>query len=100
MALLDEPRAIGQVYNIGNPEEVTIEELARRVVRLTGSSSQIIYIPYDQAYESGFEDMRRRVPSIAKLSALTGYAPTLDLDGILRTVIEYERSRTGSLIAD
>ncbi|MFO7169802.1 MAG: GDP-mannose 4,6-dehydratase [Chloroflexota bacterium] len=96
--LLDEPRAIGQIFNVGNPEEVTIAELAERVVRLSGSSSEIVYVPYEQAYESGFEDMRRRVPSIEKLAALTGFQPTLDLDGILRLVIEHERANPGSLL--
>ncbi|MEN9934214.1 MAG: hypothetical protein RLZZ387_793 [Chloroflexota bacterium] len=99
MALLDEPRAQGQVFNIGNPEEVTIEALARRVISLAGSRSQIIAIPYDQAYEAGFEDMRRRVPSIERIAALTGFAPTLALDDILRLVIAHERGATGSLLS-
>jgi UDP-glucose 4-epimerase len=99
IALLDTPRAVGQVFNIGNPEEVSIEELARRTIRLAESQSEIIYIPYEQAYEVGFEDMRRRVPSIEKLQAYTGYQPSLDLDGILRAVIEHERAYGGSLLA-
>jgi UDP-glucose 4-epimerase len=93
--LLNEPRAVGQVINIGNPEEVTIEEVARRVVRLSGSSSPIIHIPYEQAYEAGFEDMRRRVPSIDRLAALTGFEPSLDLDAILGLVIDHERAAGG-----
>ncbi|HWQ12411.1 MAG TPA: NAD-dependent epimerase/dehydratase family protein [Roseiflexaceae bacterium] len=95
VALLDQPRAIGQIVNVGNPEEVTIAELARRVVALAGSASPVITIPYEQAYEAGFEDMRRRVPSIEKLAALTGFAPTLDLDAILRAVIDFERAAPG-----
>jgi UDP-glucose 4-epimerase len=81
------------VYNIGNPEEVSIEELAYRVLALTGSNSEVAYIPYEQAYEKGFEDMMRRVPSIDKIAALTGYTPTYDLDAILRAVIEFERAQ-------
>jgi UDP-glucose 4-epimerase len=62
------------------------------VVRLSGSSSPIIHIPYEQAYEAGFEDMRRRVPSIERLTTLTGFEPSLDLDAILRLVIDHERA--------
>jgi UDP-glucose 4-epimerase len=88
VALIDEPRAIGQVFNIGNGREITIAELAEKVRTLTGSSSEIVRIPYDQAYESGFEDMPRRVPDISKIAGLIGYAPTVELDDILRRVIE------------
>jgi UDP-glucose 4-epimerase len=95
VGLLDHSDAVGQIFNIGNPEEVTIRQLAERVVALTGSSSAIVTIPYDQAYEAGFEDMRRRVPSIAKISALIGYAPTLNLDQILEQVIAHEQTRLG-----
>ena len=91
IALAAEPRAIGQVFNIGNPEEISILDLAKRVKAATGSSSPIALIPYDQAYEAGFEDMPRRVPDITKIRTLVGYAPTLDLDEILRTVIEEQR---------
>ncbi len=91
VALVDEPQAIGQVYNIGNTGEVTIRELADRVKAATGSSSAIQYIPYDQAYEEGFEDMPRRVPDISKLRALIGYDPKVDLDGIIRLVIDHAR---------
>jgi UDP-glucose 4-epimerase len=99
VALLDEPAAVGQVFNIGNPEEVAIGELARRVVQLTGSASQIITVPYEQAYQPGFEDMRRRVPSIAKLEETIGFEPSLDLDAILRLVIDDARRNPGSLLA-
>ncbi|MCL4811676.1 MAG: GDP-mannose 4,6-dehydratase, partial [Vicinamibacteraceae bacterium] len=93
VALANEPRAVGEVFNIGNGREITIGALAERVKRLTGSASDIVYIPYDQAYEAGFEDMPRRVPDISKINALVGYAPTVDLDEILQGVIEYFRSR-------
>jgi UDP-glucose 4-epimerase len=90
-----DPRAAGQVYNIGNPEEVSIMELAERVKRMTGSKSDIVTIPYDQAYEAGFEDMPRRVPDIKKLNALIGFAPTMKLDGILDAVIAHMRGELG-----
>ncbi|MCS6842283.1 MAG: GDP-mannose 4,6-dehydratase [Roseiflexus sp.] len=92
IALLDHPGAIGKIFNVGNPQEVSILELAQRVVRLANSSSPIVLVPYEHAYEAGFEDMRRRVPDISRLTALTGFRPTLDLDDIIRTVIEYERA--------
>jgi len=91
VALIDEPRAIGQVFNIGNGAEITISELAQRIKQLTGSDSPIVVIPYEQAYEAGFEDMPRRVPEIAKIRELVGYRPTVELDEILRRVIEYFR---------
>lgn len=77
-------KAVGEVFNLGNPEEVTINELARRIIELTGARVGIDYIPYSQAYEEGFEDMERRVPDITKVRALTGYAPRYSLDDALR----------------
>jgi UDP-glucose 4-epimerase len=82
-------RAIGEVINIGNTEEVTIEDLARQVKQRTGSSSSIEYIPYDKAYEPGFEDMMRRVPSIDKLDSLTGFRPQTTLTEIIDRVSAY-----------
>jgi UDP-glucose 4-epimerase len=92
IALLDHPDAVGKIFNVGNPQEVSILELAQRVVKLAQSSSPIVLVPYEHAYEAGFEDMRRRVPDISRLTALTGFRPTLDLDDIIRTVIEYEQT--------
>jgi UDP-glucose 4-epimerase len=91
VALINEPKAVGQVFNIGNSREITIGELAERIKSMTGSSSPIVRIPYDQAYEAGFEDMPRRVPAISKIDALVGYAPTVDLDEILARVIAHTR---------
>jgi nucleoside-diphosphate-sugar epimerase len=88
VALINEPRAIGQVFNIGNGREITIGDLALRIKQLTGSQSPIVKIPYDQAYEEGFEDMPRRVPDISKIRALVGYEPTVELDEILTRVID------------
>ena len=87
VALVNEPRAVGQVFNIGNGKEITIGDLAARIKAMTGSASQIVKIPYDQAYEAGFEDMPRRVPDISKVRALIGYEPTVELDEILTRVI-------------
>ncbi|MBI3669986.1 MAG: GDP-mannose 4,6-dehydratase [Acidobacteria bacterium] len=82
-------RAVGQVVNIGSDHEITIEELARLVKERTGSSSPITYIPYDQAYEPGFEDMQRRVPSLEKLEDLTGFRPNTSLPEIVDRVAAY-----------
>ncbi len=87
VALINEPRAVGQVFNIGNGHEISIGDLALRIKAMTGSTSEIVTIPYDQAYEAGFEDMPRRVPDLAKVAALIGYAPTVELDEILTRVI-------------
>ena len=92
MALVNEPNAIGQVINIGNTQEVTMRALAERVRTLAGSSSPIRLIPYDEAYESGFEDMPRRLPDLSKIRAMIGYQPRYTLDDILRHVIEYFRA--------
>ncbi len=91
MALMVQPSAIGQVVNIGNTEEVSINGLAERVRTLAGSSSSIRLIPYDQAYESGFEDMPRRLPDLTKVRGLIGYEPRHTLDSILTDVIEFMR---------
>ncbi len=93
IALANEPKAVGEVFNIGNGHEITIRALAERVKELTGSRSEIVTIPYDQAYEAGFEDMPRRVPDINKIRALVGYEPRVQLDEILASVIEYFQTR-------
>jgi len=93
VALLDHPESPGEPFNIGAGNEVTIDELARLIVERTGSSSAITHIPYDIAYEEGFEDMERRVPDTTKLEELTGWRPRRSLDDILNDVIAYERSR-------
>lgn len=91
VALAHNPNAVGQIYNIGNGQEILINELANLVREMTGSPSEIVHVPYDQAYEEGFEDMPRRVPDITKIRELIGYEPTLDVRGILEKVIEYYR---------
>jgi len=87
--LMDREEAVGQVFNIGSNEEVSIATLAGRIRELTGSKSEIVFVPYSEAYEEGFEDMPRRVPDISKVSALVGFRPKTSLDGILREVIAY-----------
>ncbi len=91
--LIAEPKAIGQVINIGTTEEVTIRALAERVRALSGSQSPIKIVPYDEAYESGFEDMPRRLPDLTKVQKLIGYMPVHTLDDILGQVIEYFRKK-------
>ena len=93
MRLIEHPKAVGEVYNIGSDREVTILQLAERIKSLTGSDSEIVFLPYEQAYEEGFEDMLRRVPDTLKIHRLIDYQPTFDLDEILGSVIDYQRSK-------
>src|SRR6188768_1833505 len=94
--LAQEPKAIGEVINIGNVQEVTIRDLAELIKKKTGSSSVIKVIPYDEAYESGFEDMPRRVPDLGKIHKLIGYAPKVQLDEIIDRVVAEKRSYAGA----
>jgi UDP-glucose 4-epimerase len=89
--LVDHPDAVGDVFNIGAPDEISMLGLARRIVELTGSRSDITLVPYDMAYEVGFEDMQRRVPNTAKIRALTGWSPVYSLDEILDEIITEAR---------
>jgi nucleoside-diphosphate-sugar epimerase len=93
LKLVKEPKAVGQVINIGNTGEISIQKLAERVRELSGSKSPIKLVPYEEAYESGFEDMPRRVPDLSKVTALIGYKPRFSLDDILTQVIEYFRGK-------
>ncbi|QDU96403.1 NAD-dependent epimerase/dehydratase family protein [Lignipirellula cremea] len=86
IAAIDQPACYGQVVNIGNDEEVTIQQLAERIIQQTNSSSKIVATPYDQAYGEGFEDMLRRVPSLEKAQRLLGYEPKLNLERIIADV--------------
>lgn len=87
------PDAIGKIFNIGTTEEITIENLANLVKTITKSNSEIVHIPYDEAYEEGFEDMRRRVPDISRIQKLTGYKPTYDVKEIVKSVVEFHRNK-------
>lgn len=89
MDLINTQNAIGEIFNIGSPEEISITELARKIINLAGSKSKIEFIPYEKAYTSGFEDMTRRVPDISRINRLTGFAPKIKLEDSLRLIIEY-----------
>ena len=91
VAIADHPEASGRAYNIGGTEEVSMEELARRVIAIAGSDSKIRYVPYDEAYEEGFEDMQRRVPDTTRARELVGFEPTVALDEIIRLVVQDPR---------
>ncbi len=88
LKLLETPEAVGNVINIGSTEEITILELARRVREISSSNSEIVIVPYDEAYPAGFEDMQRRVPDVTKLHGLIGLTPQADTDTIIRIIIE------------
>src|SRR5206468_10945551 len=91
--LIDSDRAVGEVVNIGNTEEISIEDLARRVKQRTSSSSSIELIPYEQAYEPGFEDMMRRVPCVDKLHTITGFRPQTPLNEIIDRVVAHMKEK-------
>lgn len=93
VSLIDEPRAVGEIFNIGGNDEISMNDLAARIKSITGSSSVIQHVPYDEAYQEGFEDMERRVPDISKITNLIGYKNTHNLDSILTKVVEYERTK-------
>jgi UDP-glucose 4-epimerase len=92
--LLNEPKAVGRVFNIGNDREITIADLARLVRDRANPSARIESIPYDRAYEAGFEDMRRRIPDLSRIKGLIDYRPTLAVEDIVDRVIDFERRRT------
>jgi UDP-glucose 4-epimerase len=91
IGLMERPDAYGQVFNIGNTEEVSILGLAQRVIAQSGSTSEIVFVPYERAYEPGFEDMSRRVPDVGKIGQLIGWTPTISLERILDDVIGWCR---------
>jgi UDP-glucose 4-epimerase len=97
-ALVNEPRAAGQVFNIGNGQEISIRDLALKVRQMTDSTSDLVFTPYERAFDHSFEDMPRRVPDLSKLRRLLGYEPRVHLDGIIESVIRYwdVRPRSGS----
>ena len=94
--LMDHPDSVGQVFNIGSTEEISIFALAEKVKELTGSKSEIVFMPYDEAYEEGFEDMPRRVPDISKIKQLVGFKPEMVLEGILQSVISFHSGQPSS----
>ena len=98
MSLALQPEAIGEVFNIGNTEEISIRQLADRIIKLTDSTSEVQYVPYEKAYAPGFEDMRRRVPSIEKIRNLINFMPQFNLEDSLIRIIEYEKTNIDSWI--
>jgi len=89
--LMEHPRAVGEVFNVGNSEEISINDLAELVRKIVGGDSEIIHISYDEAFEKGFEDMQRRVPNITKIKELIGFKPTVDLEESIKRIVEYYR---------
>jgi UDP-glucose 4-epimerase len=94
--LMENSKAVGQVFNLGSEENTTILNLAEQVIAKTNSSSDIRFIPYEEAYAPGFEDMRKRVPSLTKLRDLIGYSPKYSLDQILERIIKYNMENNRS----
>ena len=99
IALVQHPGAVGEVFNVGHTREISIYDLAVLVRKITGSESEIVFVPFEEAYASGFEDMPRRLPDIARLQELIGYRPTLDLPEMLRRIVAYYRAREGQRAA-
>lgn len=93
VALSETPEAFGKVFNLGGREEISIKELAEKVIGLTGSTSDLRFIPYDMAYEEGFEDMARRMPNTTRAQKIIGFKQTSNLDEIIRSVIEDQKSQ-------
>jgi len=98
IGLSEDPRAIGEVFNIGHSKDISIFELAQFVKKVAGSRSEISLIPHAEAYEEGFEDMQRRLPDISKIGALLGYKPTLDLGEIVERVVAYHRAGSAKAV--
>ena len=98
VALMDHPDAVGDVFNIGARQEVSINGLAQMVIAATGSDARVRHVPYDEAYEPGFEDMQRRFPDITKITTLTGWEPSRSIQQIVDDVVGYERRRTSAAV--
>jgi UDP-glucose 4-epimerase len=95
MALIDNPQAHGELFNVGHTQQIRIHDLAVLIKETIKSQSDIVFVPYEQAYEKGFEDMPHRLPDISKLQRLIGYQPSLNLPEMLERIIAYERQRNG-----
>jgi UDP-glucose 4-epimerase len=89
--LMDEPSTVGEIFNVGSRNWISVLELARRMLELTGSKSELVYVPYDQVYGLGIDDMLHRVPAIEKIKGSIGWEPRFDLDQILQDVIDWAR---------
>lgn len=97
--LMQNDQAVGQIFNIGSQEEVSMRELAERVIARTGSSSPVKLVPYEEAYTGGFEDMQRRIPDISKIRELIGFIPKMNLDAAIDSVLAYYRAKEGGVVA-
>ncbi len=97
MKLMECKEAVGQVINVGNNKEISMEDLAKKIIEKTGSKSELVYIPYSEAYPLGFEDMERRIPDLSKIKHLIGYNPEVELDEILDKVIAHKKTRLGDI---
>jgi UDP-glucose 4-epimerase len=97
IALIQHRQAYGEVFNIGHTKEISIYELAVLIKKMTGSQSEIRLIPYEQAYEAGFEDMHRRLPDISKIGRMIGYEPTANLGEMLARIVACERKKIDDL---
>jgi len=89
IGLMEHPKAVGDVFNVGGEEEISINNLAKKIKKRVNGGSKIVHIPYEKAYGKGFEDMRRRIPDTSKVKRLIGYKPTINLDGIIEQVVDY-----------
>jgi UDP-glucose 4-epimerase len=98
IALMSADHTTGEVYNVGSQDEITMSELGKRIIELTLSSSEMVFVPYALAYEEGFEDMPRRVPSISKIESSIGWKPTLRTDDIVTSVVEHCRKHPHALV--
>jgi len=92
IGLMDSDKTVGEVFNVGSEEEITIIDLAKRICRLAESDPDIAFVPYEEAYGENFEDMPRRVPSLLKIRKALGYEPRMGLDGTLQSVIAHQRT--------
>jgi UDP-glucose 4-epimerase len=90
--IIRHPKAWGEVFNVGHTSEISILELANMVKQMTNSDSEIVFVPYDEAYEAGFEDMQRRLPDLTRIQEFIGYKPSLDLPDMLERIIAYYRT--------
>jgi UDP-glucose 4-epimerase len=89
LLVMDSDKAVGNVFNIGNNQQISILELAKMVIEITGSKSEIVKIPYSEAYPEGFEDMQRRVPDISKIKNVLGWTPQIGLDQIIKDIADF-----------
>ena len=97
ISLMEDPKAVGEVFNLGSQEEISIEDLAKKVIELTRSKSSVVYVAYNQAYEEGFEDMYRRMPDVSKVKSVIGFKPSFNLKGILESVIDFYQNASAKM---